>query len=554
LIAKGKLREVDLARVRQLHREQASGERLARLLTKLGMVGERDVAQALAELLGLALATPGDYADLPDINGTVSERFLKEQQVVPVADTGDELIVAMADPQDTEVQGALALAWGKPVVPLVGVPSEIETAMGRVQGQQTSRMGQILENVAGAHELDQDDVEQLKDLASEAPVIRLVNLIVHRASEAGASDIHVEPFEGQLKVRYRIDGVLQEVEGPPSHLGAAVISRIKIMAKLNIAERRLPQDGRIRLRVQGKQLDVRVSTVPTMYGESVVMRLLNQESVVFDFATLGFASDIHRQLTETLALPHGMLLVTGPTGSGKTTTLYTALHRLNTTERKIITVEDPVEYQLAGINQIQVKPDIGLSFARALRSIVRQDPDVIMVGEMRDLETARICVQSALTGHLVLSTLHTNDAAGSVTRLLEMGVEDYLLTSTLNAVLAQRLVRRLCQRCREPYGAPPEMAETFRLRRFAGPEPVVLHRAVGCDQCNGTGFQGRTTVLELMVMTDNLRRLVLEETDATRIHQAAVGEGMRTMYEDGLAKVVEGTTTLEEVIRVTQEA
>ncbi len=355
-------------------------------------------------------------------------------------------------------------------------------------------------------------------------------------------------------MRYRVDGVLQEAEAPPAHLGAAVISRIKIMAKLNIAERRLPQDGRIRLRIQGKQLDVRVSSVPTMHGESVVMRLLNQESVVLSFDSLGFNGDDHRRLTEILALPHGMLLVTGPTGSGKTTTLYTALQRLNTPERKIITVEDPVEYQLEGVNQIQVKSDIGLTFASALRSIVRQDPDVIMVGEMRDLETARICVQSALTGHLVLSTLHTNDAASSVTRLLEMGVEDYLLTSTLNAVIAQRLVRVLCSHCRQPYEAAPELVEELTLRRFTTADPVTLYRHVGCEHCSGTGYQGRTAVLELVVMTDPVRRLVLKHADASQIQAAAVAEGMRSMHEDGLVKVLEGITTVEELVRVTQEA
>lgn len=554
LVSRGKLREVDLARLAHVQQEQKDGQALPKLLSKLGMVGEREVAEALAGLLDLPLAKSADYAEISLGDAGVSERFLREQLLVPVADGEDELVVAMANPQDMEVREAIALAWGKPVVALVGVPSEIEAAVERLCGDQKSKMGQILDHVISADDVDPEDVEQLKDLASEAPVIRLVNLIMQRATEMGASDVHIEPFEGRLKVRYRVDGVLQEAEAPPAHLGAAVISRIKIMAKLNIAERRLPQDGRIRLRIQGQQLDVRVSSVPTMHGESVVMRLLNQESVVLSFDSLGFNPDDHQRLSDILALPHGMLLVTGPTGSGKTTTLYTALQRLNTAERKIITVEDPVEYQLEGVNQIQVKADIGLTFASALRSIVRQDPDVIMVGEMRDLETARICVQSALTGHLVLSTLHTNDAASSVTRLLEMGVEDYLLTSTLNAVIAQRLVRILCSHCRRPYEAAPELVEELKLRRFTVADPVTLYRHVGCDHCNGTGYQGRTAVLELVVMTDPVRRLVLKHADANDIQNAAVAEGMRTMHEDGLLKVLEGTTTVEELVRVTQEA
>jgi general secretion pathway protein E len=396
-------------------------------------------------------------------------------------------------------------------------------------------------------------VEHLKDMASEAPVIRMVNLIMQRAVEARASDIHVEPFEQRLKVRFRVDGVLKEVEAPPVRSTAAVISRIKIMAKLNIAERRLPQDGRIKLQVQGKELDLRVSTVPTMYGESVVIRLLHKESIVLDFAALGFEGDALQRFLDVLALPHGIILITGPTGSGKSTTLYTALHRINTPERKIITVEDPVEYQLEGVNQIQTKPQIGLTFANALRSIVRQDPDVIMIGEMRDLETARIAVQSALTGHLVLSTLHTNDAAGGVTRLMDMGLEDYLITSTVNGILGQRLVRRLCPHCREAYPALPEMVEELRLRRFAPEGEVRLYHPHGCEQCDGLGYKGRLAILEFLIMSDDLRRLVMTHAQARQIEEQALKEGMHTMYEDGLRKAIAGLTTIEEVLRVTSD-
>ncbi len=414
-------------------------------------------------------------------------------------------------------------------------------------------MGTIVENLSDETARSEDDIEHLRDLASEAPVIRLVNLVIQRAVEQRASDIHIEPFENRLKVRYRIDGVLQEVESPPAASTAAVISRIKIMAKLNIAERRLPQDGRIMLRVQGKELDLRVSTVPTSFGESVVMRILDRESIVFDFHKLGFTDEFLPQFMKVLELPHGILLVTGPTGSGKTTTLYTALSKLNTPDVKIITVEDPVEYQIEGINQIQAKPQIGLDFAHALRSIVRQDPDIIMIGEMRDLETAKIAIQSALTGHLVLSTLHTNNAAGGVTRMLDMGVEDYLLTSTVNGILAQRLVRRLDIEHAQRYEAMPEVIEEFGLRRFQPEGKVELYKPMP-SPLTATGYHGRTTIMEFLVMSDPIRRMVMQHADMGKIEEQARSEGMRTMYEDGLVKALGGTTTIEEVLRVTQES
>ena len=417
-------------------------------------------------------------------------------------------------------------------------------------------MGQIVENLSEAEVVGEDDVEHLRDLASEAPVIRLVNLIIQRAVEARASDIHIEPFENRLKVRYRIDGVLQEVEAPPSRSTAAVISRIKIMAKLNIAERRLPQDGRIMIRVQGKELDLRVSTIPTVYGESVVMRLLDRETVVLDFWELGFTDHVLKPFLEVLHMPHGIILVTGPTGSGKTTTLYTGLQKLNAPVRKIITVEDPVEYQLEGINQIQVKHSIGLTFAGALRSIVRQDPDVIMIGEMRDLETARIAIQSALTGHVVLSTVHTNDAAGGITRLLDMGVEDYLMTSTVNGILAQRLVRKICMSCREPYEALPEMVKELNLNKLVKgrKKKITLYHPKGCEECSHTGYRGRMGIFEFLIVSDPIRRLILQHADSTQVFEQAQKEGMRIMYEDGLVKCLEGGTTVEEILRVTQEA
>jgi len=389
-------------------------------------------------------------------------------------------------------------------------------------------------------------------MASEAPIVRIVNLLFNRAVESRASDIHIEPFENRLDVRYRIDGVLQDTESPPANATAAILSRIKLIAKINIAERRLPQDGRIQIQAHGKTIDLRVSTVPTLHGESLVLRLLDKEQVTLDFSALGFTAAMQAELAKLLDLPHGILLSTGPTGSGKTTTLYTALQRLNTRERKILTVEDPIEYQLPGVNQIQVKPQIDLTFANALRSIVRQDPDVIMIGEIRDLETAAIAVQSALTGHLVLSTLHTNDAGSSVTRLLDMGLEDYLLTSTLNGILAQRLVRVLCSHCRQSYQPVPELVAELGLRRLSEGDGLTLHRAVGCEQCSQTGYRGRQVIAELLVTSDPVRRAILARADGNEIQRIAIEQGMESMKTDGLRKALAGTTTIEEVTRVTQ--
>ncbi len=550
LLARGRLKEADLGRARKLHGE--SGGSLASLLVRIGLVSERDMAEATAEVMGLPLVSSKDCPDSPPPGVQVSLKFLKQHAICPIGE-GDEFVqVLAAEPHDPYPTQAMALATGRTVQVKIGLRSEIADLIERYYGSGRSAMGTIVESVGEEGARDEDDVEHLRDLASEAPVIRLVNLIIQRAVEARASDIHIEPFENRLKVRYRIDGVLEEAESPPANLTAAVISRIKIMAKLNIAERRLPQDGRIMVRVQGKELDLRVSTVPTAHGESVVMRLLDRESIVLDFHTLGFTDEFLPQFLKVLELPHGIMLVTGPTGSGKTTTLYTALSQLNTADVKIITVEDPVEYQIEGINQIQAKPQIGLDFAHALRSIVRQDPDIIMIGEMRDLETARIAIQSALTGHLVLSTLHTNSAAGGISRLMDMGVEDYLLTSTVNGILAQRLVRRLEPTHAERYEALPEVIEQFGLRRFQPEGTIYLHRPKP-SALTPTGYLGRTTILEFLVMNDALRRLVMQHAGTNEIEAAARAAGMRTMYEDGLAKAVLGVTTIEEVLRVTQE-
>jgi general secretion pathway protein E len=553
LIEGGSITTADFASVFRISRERNDRKSVSRLLVELGMVSEGDMAEAQAVALNLPLARSADYPKLQMHCEPLSLRFLKQHCVVPI-DVDDGVVkLAMADANDDYAVHAVQYACEKPVNRWIGIPSEIDREIERVYGEGKSAMGRIVDEAQIGDDIADVDVEQLKDMASEAPVIRLVNLLLQRAAETGASDVHIEPFEGRLKVRYRIDGVLHEVEAPPQKLTAAIISRIKIMAKLNIAERRLPQDGRVKLRIQGRDLDMRISTVPTMYGESVAIRLLNRGDVALDLPSLGFADDVSQAFVETLALPHGMILVTGPTGSGKTTTLYTAINILNTEERKIITAEDPVEYQMEGINQIQVKPTINLTFANALRSIVRQDPDVILVGEMRDLETARICIQSALTGHLVLSTLHTNSAASSITRLLEMGVDDYLLTSTVSAVISQRLVRKLCEACRRPYVPSVAVVAELNIERLSDGDEITLYRAGGCPACNGTGYRGRKAILEMLVMTDEIRQLVMDHTDAKQIQLAAVQHGMRTTYQDGCAKALAGITSIEEVLRVVQE-
>ncbi|MGH7059925.1 MAG: GspE/PulE family protein, partial [Stellaceae bacterium] len=450
LAQSGSISAAALERARRL--EADSGERIDHIAAKLGLVSERDLARAYAELIGSPVVEPSAFPPEPVAPDRLRRTFLKHARAIPLAEGAADLVVAMADPLDDKVVGALEFALGKKVRRRAALPADIEVAYERLYGEGRSSIEGIYDAAGERDDEDRDaDLERLKDLASEAPVIRLVNALVTRAVELNASDIHLECGESRLRLRYRIDGALRDFDPPPARLKSAIISRLKIMAKLNIAERRLAQDGRIRLAIRGKEIDFRVSTTPAIHGESVVLRILDRGSLALDFDELGFDQGLLGPFLEILARPHGIVLVTGPTGSGKTTTLYTALTSLNLPDRKILTVEDPIEYVLEGINQVQVKPQIGLTFANALRSFLRQDPDIMMIGEIRDLETAQIAVQAALTGHLVLSTVHTNDAAGAMTRLLDMGIEDYLLTSTVNGVLAQRLVRKLCPNCRRPY-------------------------------------------------------------------------------------------------------
>ncbi len=557
LVERGKLDRSGLERA--LRVAASREERLGTLLPKLGLVSERDLAEALSELLELPLVGAADFPQEPLLSDKLSSRFLRESHVLPLEDREEGLVLALSDPLDDYVLDALRLTSGRDLLICVAEPSELEAAIERLYGAGRDARGRDVEEIDGTLSVGEAgldlDVERLKDLASEAPVIRLVNQLIHRAVEARASDIHIEPYEGRLRIRYRVDGVLLEIDPPAARFRAALVSRVKIMARLNIAERRLPQDGRIKLAIRGVPIDLRVSTIPTMHGEGVVLRVLDRQNVELDFGKLGIRGRNLETYRSVLERPHGVFLVTGPTGSGKTTTLYASLVTLNSPEKKLLTVEDPIEYQLDGVNQIQVQPNIGLTFAHVLRSILRQDPDIIMIGEIRDVETAEIAVQAALTGHLVLSTLHTNDAAGTITRLLDMGVEDYLVTSTLNGVAAQRLVRTLCRDCRRQEKALPELAAQLDLERFlpGSSGNVSLWQAVGCETCSGTGYRGRTTLVETLVVNDEIRRLILRRAEARELQKAAVEGGMSSMYEDGIRKALAGVTTVEEVLRVTRD-
>ncbi len=526
---------------------QESGQRLDKVLLQLGLVTERGLAEAYARLLHLPIATPDRYpAAEPLFADRLSTRFLRSARALPIAELDGRLLVAVADPLDNFIPAAIASAAGLPVSLLVGVPIELDAALDRLYSDGATTASDAPD--AAAEPLE-EDAERLKDLASEAPVIRLVNQIIARAVETQASDIHIEPFEDRLRVRYRYDGVLHEADSPPSRLTAAITSRIKIMSRLDIAERRLPQDGRIKLAVRGQEIDFRVSTIPSLYGETVVLRVLDRSTVAFDYARLGLPAAVIAKVNAALDLPNGIVLVTGPTGSGKTTTLYTGLLSLNSVARKVVTVEDPIEYQLSGVNQIQVKPQIGLNFASLLRSILRQDPDVIMVGEIRDIETAQIAVQAALTGHLVLSTVHTNSAAATISRLRDMGLEDYLLTAVLRGILAQRLVRRLCSHCAVEGDAAPELVRRFDLERRTDGRPVRLWHPVGCDKCRSTGYRGRLAIAEFLAPNAEIERLIFARAEHTEIERAAVASGMVTMFDAGLDAALAGTTTIEEVVR-----
>jgi len=542
---------------RGLVRQREIGKRVGDSLVELGYLSEEELLNALARQFALPHLSLSSISLSPlPIRDRLSPKYLREHRVLPIEIKDGVLTVAMTDPTDPYTVDDLRMSTGYAVSICLAKEREILEAIDQFYSDGQATMEKIVkgyqEEEGGLPGDDREDVDHLRDLASEAPVIQLVNLLITRAVEARASDIHVEPFEDRLRIRYRVDGVLLDHESPPKRLQAAVISRVKIMAKMNIAERRLPQDGRIRLQILGKDLDLRVSTIPTLYGESVVMRILDRSTLLLTLGELGFPDDVRLQFQRLIRKPHGMILVTGPTGSGKTTTLYTALSEINSADKKIITIEDPVEYQLRGVNQIHVKPKIGLTFANGLRSIVRQDPDVIMVGEIRDAETADIAIHSALTGHLVFSTLHTNDAPGAITRLLDMGVENYLVSSVLVAVLAQRLVRVICPECREPYQLDVAAVRKMGVKTDIDGSLQVF-RGKGCAACSFTGYHGRSGIYEFLVISEEIQRLILEKTDANMIRQKALALGMKTLWEDGWRKVEQGVTTLEDLLRVTKE-
>ena len=518
LIERGLLAPEELQQALELQKE--SREKIGKILVDLGFIAQRDVLAALSEQLLVPLVSLESPPPVTPETENLSGRFLRQFRAIPAALSDSTLTLAMADPLDFETIAAVREVTGLRVQPALAAEQEILDSIDRYFGE--AARPQAAGEASGDAE---EDLEHLRDMASEAPVIRLVNAFIAQAVERRASDIHLEPFEKEFRVRFRIDGVLYPQDPPPRELKAAIISRVKLMARLNIAERRLPQDGRIKIRTLGREVDLRVSTLPTLYGESVVLRLLDRSAGDFyDLRRLGFDDHMLARMEHFTQLPHGIFLVTGPTGSGKSTTLYSALKRINQTDRKIITIEDPVEYQMDGINQIHVNPQIGLTFASGLRHIVRQDPDVIMVGEIRDRETADIAIRAALTGHLVFSTLHTNDAPSAITRLTDMGVENYLITSSLVAVLAQRLVRVVCLRC----------------------------RGRGCESCF-SGYNSRVGIFEMMELNDELRGLIMQNADAARLTDSARRHGMRSLREDGLEKVHTGLTTEQEVMRVTQE-
>ncbi len=548
LLDQGKITENTLEEIKRndFHR----GKYLGKVLVDHGYIHSKVLLETLSRKLGFPYLQSTEFPKegLPVPGLDISEVFLREKMVLPLKIEDGCLTLAAFDPFDLETFENLKGALGKDIKINLSSQEDILEGIESFYGKGDSAMDRMVSNIQEEEEIDLESTEHIRDMASEAPVIKLVNHIINQAIDMGASDIHLEPFTDDLILRYRIDGMLYEHEAPPKRLNSAIVTRIKIMSHLDIAERRLPQDGRIRIKSQGKDIDIRLSTLPTLYGESVVMRILDRGNIVVRLDHLGFPQKELELYQSLIHKPFGQILVTGPTGSGKTTTLYGSLEKINTPEKKIITIEDPVEYQLRGVNQVHVKPQIGLTFANGLRSIVRQDPDVIMIGEIRDSETADVAIQSALTGHLVFSTVHTNDAAGAITRLQEMGIESFLISSALLGVLAQRLVRIICPECKESCAIEPSILMEMGIN---DPEPPGAFRGRGCDHCNETGYRGRTGIYELLVIDDEIRQLILTHAGTQEIRNRAMRNGMTTLRQDGWSKVLEGVTTVEEIIRVT---
>ncbi|MBI5196413.1 MAG: type IV-A pilus assembly ATPase PilB [Nitrospirae bacterium] len=544
-----------------LEMQKKEGGRLGSILVKLGYVNEDKLVSFLSKQFGVPAISLSDYTVNASVTKFIPADIAEKYQVFPLARNGSTLTVAMVDPSNVYAIDDIKFVTGYNVVPAIAAESAIMEALGKYYGKTAATdafqttMDSLKKTETDLLEFVQEeeekiDVGELKEAIEEAPVVKLANLILGEAIARRASDIHIEPYEKSLRVRYRIDGVLYDIIQPPLKLRAALSSRLKIMSELDIAERRLPQDGRIKLRTKDKEVDLRVSTLPTLFGEKIVMRILDKSILVLDLTKLGFEEKAMLDFKDAISRPYGMVLVTGPTGSGKTTTLYSALNTVNTIDVNIMTAEDPVEYNLAGINQVHVREDVGLTFAAALRSFLRQDPDIIMVGEIRDFETAEIAVKAALTGHLVLSTLHTNDAPGTISRLLNMGIEPFLVSASVILILAQRLARKICKECKEEekFSVTALVSAGFTEEEA---KTIKCFKGKGCTACNNTGYKGRVALYEVMPIKDELKELILSGASAAEIKHTAIKAGMKTLRASGLTKIKEGVTTLEEVLRVT---
>ena len=538
-----------------LSEQKVTGQELGRILVKLGYIGEEALLEILAEQLEIPFVSLNDYEAEEDALHLIPGNLALQYLVFPLFLIGDVLTLAMANPQDVAAIDIIRRLTGKQIEPAIASEREIRQAIESSYGAATG-MTESLDEVIQTIEAETSDEEEelrpaedLRQMAEDAPVVRLVNMILAQAIRDHASDIHIEPEEDMLRVRFRIDGILHEVFTPPKNLQSAIISRIKILSEMDIAENRIPQDGRFRIRLENREIDLRVSTLPTAYGENIVIRVLDRSNILLDIKDLGFSKENQELFEQMLSNAYGIILVTGPTGSGKTTTLYSALHRLNSIQKNIITVEDPIEYRLKMVRQSQVNPKAGMTFASGLRAILRQDPDVIMVGEIRDAETANIAVQAALTGHLVLSTLHTNDAIGAISRLQEMGIEPFLIATASVGVIAQRLVRKICDRCKEEYRPSDNLLRRLGLNPEKG--DWRFYRGRGCNACKGTGYRGRTGIYEILKVDDKIKEMIIANATAERLRVVARQNGMRPLKYDGILKALKGITTIEEVMRVT---
>ncbi len=540
-------------------RAEEEGKTIDKVLVEMGFVTEKEIAQLLAQHFDVEFVDLDEIEVSQEISKLLPEHMARRYMVAPISLQGDKLVVATIDPLNVDALDDIRLISGYDVKPVMVTETALNRLIDRLYG--TTDIVEVSDEVATAidqidisdleflEEADEEiSIDKLREMVDEAPIVRMVNLIISQAINDKASDIHIEPWAKEVLVRYRIDGVLHEIMRLPKHIHPPMVSRIKIMANLDIAERRKPQDGKIHLKHENKEYDLRVSTVPTVHGEKVVMRILDKSSVMLGLDKLGFLPEIREKLEWLISKPYGMILVTGPTGSGKSTTLYACLNKLNTGDKNIMTIEDPVEYQIPGVNQVNVNPKAGLTFASALRAFLRQDPDIIMVGEIRDRETAQIAIEAALTGHLVLSTLHTNDAPSAATRLIEMGIEPFLVASALLGVLAQRLARTICPNCKEAYIPPKEALKDLGLTMIE--EEYTFYRGRGCDLCKGTGYKGRTGIHELLIITDSVREAILRRASAAEIRRIAKEEGFKTLQDDAITKVLMGITTIEEALRV----